>query len=249
MHLVNRKRIDFILGGAQKCGTSAVDRYLRDHPRIRMARRKEVHYFDKEKWSRRLDLGYRMYHRWFDWGEENLVRGEATPVYLYWKHCAKRIRQYFPDIKLIFILRCPVERAYAHWNMEYNRGREGRDFSTCIRAEVRGSQDRIASYVDRGFYTEQLDRYFQRFDRTRIHIIKYEDLRAAQEKTLKGIFDFLKVGDHGYDFLFYEVRKTAYHGEMSGADREYLNNIFREDVRQLQDLLDWDCGDWLRPAL
>src|SRR5438445_13846713 len=109
-----------------------------------------------------------------------LLAGEVTPSYLYWKPAMERIHNYNPQIKLIILLRNPVDRAFAHWNMQRFKGRESLDFLDALKEESR----RIArpltidarrfAYVDRGFYSEQLERVFHFFPRAQIKIVKFE---------------------------------------------------------------------------
>jgi hypothetical protein len=107
----------FLIIGAQKCGTSALTRYLSAHPQVLSATRKEIHFFDQDAAFHR---GHDWYHRHFAlsghrdrWG----IAFEATPCYLYYPKCPRRIFSYSPAMKLIVLLRDPVERAYSSWNM------------------------------------------------------------------------------------------------------------------------------------
>ena len=101
------KKIDFIIIGTQKGGTSALDHYLRQHPEIGMGKKKEIHFFDDEKIFSKTDINYNKYHDYFDFSIEKKVYGEATPIYIYWDQSCKRIWKYNKDIKLIAILRNP----------------------------------------------------------------------------------------------------------------------------------------------
>src|SRR6185503_6418815 len=115
------RRVDFFVAGVQKGGTTALDAMLRRHPAIQMARLngkdvKEVHFFDDESidWSA---PDYGKLHRHYDWSESR-VRGEATPIYLYWPNALKRLLAYNPNVKLIILLRHPIHRAFSQWQME-----------------------------------------------------------------------------------------------------------------------------------
>lgn len=110
----------FLIIGAAKCGTTALHAYLSLHPNIRPAWDKEVHFFDQDISYRR---GYAWYHTRFPL-PFRLARGAvtfcATPDYLFVPQCAERIYGYNPNLKLIAVLREPVERAYSFWNMLRN---------------------------------------------------------------------------------------------------------------------------------
>ncbi len=124
-------RIDFIVVGAQKAGTTALHEYLASDPNYAVSKTKELHFFDDETcdWSA---PDYARYHAQFDW-DRPAIRGETTPIYLYWPQSLERIAAYRPDIRLVAMLRDPVERAWSHWKMERSRGVETGDFSWCIR--------------------------------------------------------------------------------------------------------------------
>ena len=95
-------KIDFLIAGAQKGGTHALDAVLRAHPDVGMCRVKEPHFFDTEE-NFVGTPDYDLYHRRFDMASVALVRGEATPDYLYWPASMARIRTYNPGMKLIIM--------------------------------------------------------------------------------------------------------------------------------------------------
>src|SRR6266478_3510531 len=105
-------RVDFVIGGTQKGGTSALDSFLRQHPDICMPdTKKELHFFDREA----DDTDYKKYHANFRPKPEHRVIGEASPIYMYWETAPHRIWKYNSKMKWILALRNPVDRAfYAH---------------------------------------------------------------------------------------------------------------------------------------
>lgn len=110
-----KRRPDFLIVGAQKAGTSALESYLSEHPRIRCAKRKEVGFFSRDKCYR---SGADWYEGQFPYRTRpGLLFFEATPEYLYYPFAAERIFQFHSRIKLIVLLRNPVERAFSAWNM------------------------------------------------------------------------------------------------------------------------------------
>jgi hypothetical protein len=242
------EKLDFILAGAQKSGTTALHYFLEKHPQVTMGDQQEMHFFDDEKlFSRPVD--YAALHRHFALRMATTVAGECTPSYLYWKPAAERIWQYNPDIKLLVLLRNPIDRAFAHWNMQRFKGREPLDFIAAIEAE----KDRIArplslesrrfSYVERGFYTRQLERFFQLFPREQLKIVKFEEFRSKQQEVLNAIFEFLGVKP--LDRLRNKERNVVpYDREMTLDERKNLYGILGDEITALEQLLDWDCSDW-----
>lgn len=244
-------KVDFIIGGTQKGGTSALDAYLRRHPEIVMANQKEVHFFDNEELFRGKEADYSLYHACFTPdSSRRQVFGEATPIYMYWYPAPKRIWDYNPFMKWILILRNPIERAYSHWNMESNRGQESVPFLEAVKQERKRcremlpEQHRVYSYVDRGFYTEQIRRIWHFFPVEQTLFIKSEELRHAPRVVLERVCDFLQVGkllDVGCEI----VHAGKYVSVLSQAEKACLQDIFAAEIRALEKLLDWDCCDWL----
>ena len=216
----NRK-IDFIIAGTQKGGTTALDYYLRKHPEIGMGNNKELHFFDNETNFSKSKTNYSNYHNCFDFKDNKTVYGEATPIYMYWKPSCKRIWEYNPHIKLIFILRNPITRAFSHWNMEYDRGADKETFSNAIKNEdlrVKKAlpfQHRVYSYIDRGFYTKQIERLRKYFDEKQLLFIKYEDFKTNQEFKLKEIFTFISVDPDNFTFEYETIHKRGQHAKIS----------------------------------
>lgn len=105
------RRVDFFIAGVQKGGTTALDAMLRDHLQIQMARVKEVHFFDNGSldWSS-PNLDYLQDS--FGWTADNPVRGEATPIYIYWHSALRRLKAYNPDARVLIALRHPAFRAF-----------------------------------------------------------------------------------------------------------------------------------------
>src|ERR1700761_3269521 len=124
-------RVSFLVAGVQKGGTTALFDYLGDEPGLSLAREKELHFFDDESqdWAAPNTAAYHAAFAPFD----GRPRGEATPIYVYWPNSLARIRAYNPAMKLIVVLRDPVQRAWSHWRMEFARGVETRPFAWCIR--------------------------------------------------------------------------------------------------------------------
>lgn len=108
---------DFLIIGAQKCGTTALYTYLAKHPQIMPAKIKEVNFFNQDACYHKGSLWYHLHFPEHNQIKQACVTFEATPYYLYYPQVAQRIYQYDPQLKLIALFRHPVERAYSAWNM------------------------------------------------------------------------------------------------------------------------------------
>ncbi|KJD31496.1 hypothetical protein PK35_13855 [Tamlana nanhaiensis] len=245
-----RQKVDFIVCGTQKGGTSALDYYLRKHPEIGMANKKELHFFDNENIFNQKKIKYSQYENQFNFKLKKKVYGEITPIYMYWKPCCKRIWDYNPNIKLIFILRNPIERAFSHWNMEFDKNLESNNFINSIQTEINNNtnqpdlQHRVKSYIYRGFYSEQIIRFKNTFPENQLKFVKYEDFKIHQQEKLNDIFNFLGVNSNNYFYERRTIHKRKKHSNISQESKDFLINIFREDIKKVESLLNWNCNDW-----
>jgi hypothetical protein len=242
------ERLDFILAGAQKSGTTALHYFLTKHPDITMGDRQEMHFFDNEEiFSGPVD--YELLHEHFPPVAPSTIAGECTPIYMYWKPAMERVWKYNPDIKLLMILRNPIDRAFAHWNMQRFKGRESLDFLDAIKEEKNRAreatplQSRRYSYVDRGFYAEQLERVFQYFPREQVKVIKFEEFQGKKSETLDAIFRFLGL-EPVLSTRDKDRNVVPYERQMTHEERKHIYEIFEEDIAKLEQMLDWDCSDW-----
>lgn len=241
-------RLDFILAGAQKSGTTALHYFLEKHPDITMGDQQEMHFFDDEEiFSGPVD--YELLHRHFPAVSGSTIAGECTPIYTYWKPAIERIWKYNPKIKLLILLRNPIDRAFAHWNMQRFKGREPLDFLEAVKEENKRMQDaaplqtRPFSYVDRGFYAGQLERVFKYFPREQAKIIKFEEFREKNRETLDSIFLFLGVRAIAAP-RNKDRNVVPYERAIRPEERACLYPLFAEDIAQLERMLGWDCSDW-----
>jgi hypothetical protein len=253
----NPTKIDFVIAGTQKGGTTALDHYLRSHPGLCMAARKEVHFFDEDRYfnadhrPRRAD--YADYHALFPDDREGKVTGEATPIYMYWRDAPPRLREYRPDLRIILVLRNPVDRAFSHWNMERQRGGDDLDFWTAITTEEERCrsalprQHRVWSYVDRGFYSRQIERLWLCFPPEQVLVLRNGELRQEPAATLARVCDFLGV-DRLPAVAHEEVFAHPYAEGLSAREREYLCERYAEEIDRLEAMLGWDLDAWRRAS-
>ena len=239
-----KPQIDFIIAGAQKAGTTALFDYLGDHPQIGLSDVKEVHFFDDEGQDWRAP-DYGAYHAHFDLADRNLVWGEATPIYLYWKDSLARIRAYNPGIRLIVLLRDPVARAYSHWKMEFARGAETHPFDWCVRA---GRQrlsaaepwgfHREFSYVERGYYGAQIEHLLSLFPADQLLVLRAEDLEAKPGPVLETVSAFLGVDapPPAQPRRVHVGQDIAYPSRLTQADEALLRRLYAADMARLKAL-------------
>ena len=235
------QRIDFIIAGVQKAGTTALFDYLSDAPDVALSREKETHFFDDDSrdWAR---PDYGDYHALFD-APDGRPRGEATPIYLYWPNSLERIRAYNPKVRLVVLLRDPVARAWSHWRMEYARGFEKNPFAWCIRqgrmrlfeSEPWGFH-RAFGYVERGFYGEQMERLLGLFPKDQLLVLRAEDLQADPGAVLAAVRRFLGLPANAGPVAARQVhvgREMDYGSELTAEDTAFLRGLYARDQARL----------------
>ena len=243
------KRIDFVICGTQKGGTTALHTMLESHPDVGMGSTKEIHYFDDDGRFSGGDLTYEEYHAHFTWNGVAHLRGETTPIYMYWEPAPRRMMEYNPDLRLIVILRNPIDRAFSHWNMERNRNAEPLEFADALRAEPerlkreRSGQHRVFSYADRGRYARQLQRLWAFFPREQVLVLKSESFREDPGKGFDDVCRFLGLRQTPASPPANPNRGT-YSSRIGQREERMLGDLFADEVRQVEDLLGWDCSDW-----
>lgn len=245
-------RVDFLIAGVQKAGTYSLYRLLERHPEINLSKSKEVHFFDNEAidWS---SPPYRQYHRNFPRRRRGQVRGEATPIYIYWPDALERIRAYNPDIKLLLLLRDPIERTYSAFCHQRRKGRETLSFAAAIRegrariGDPKGLGNRQFTYVERGFYAAQLRRARALFPASNILPLDSRKLSRDPGALLSQVASFLGLGaPHGAVEEVHANKRAALEAPdpVAAEDVALLAEIFADDVAALKASLDFSIEQW-----
>lgn len=204
---------DFLIIGGQRCGTSSLYKYLGAHPQIVPSLRKETRYFSVE-YERGTDWYKAHFPMTAAMAGLARLRGssrtfEATPDYLLDPRTPSRVATTLPDSKFIAILRDPVARAYSHWQHMRRLGIETLSFEDAVALE----SDRIGSelqeirdgnagqfksffrfsYIARGCYAEQLERWLSTFSGSQFLILDAEELYTRPDEALHSICHFLGI--------------------------------------------------------
>jgi hypothetical protein len=210
-------KANFFIVGPPKCASSSLHYYVNQHPEIFMSEIKETHffgtYYDKD------EIGsYEEAH--FTGSEAFPIRGESTPTYSFLPLVPKRLYDYNPDAKMVFIFRDPVDRAFSGWLMQNGTGVEKEDFPTAIDLnfkqqkeldfhasdfELKWKRDQylrknknkleIRTFLEAGLYADQMKRYLEVFPAEQIHVVIFDDIRKDLDGVIKGISTFLGIDD------------------------------------------------------
>jgi hypothetical protein len=181
-----------------RCGTTTLWDLVGRHERVFQPSTKELHFFDDR--DRAYARGSEWYAEWFADAPAGSVVGESSPSYLYVNGTAERIRATLPNVRLVAILRDPVERAWSHYWFSVRRGREWLGFEKALDREeerTRKSEDPRwgpwFSYVGRSLYLDQLRRYESVFPREQLLVVLLEDLLRDPSTVMSEVFAHLSL--------------------------------------------------------
>ena len=198
---------DFLLIGAQRCGTTSLYRWLASHPQVAPPLRKEIQYFTLN--AERGEAWYRAHFPARAGDDGRPLTFEATPYYLFHPLAPARAAAAVASARLVVLVRNPVDRAFSHWRHNRARGTESLDFEAALAEEprrLRGEVERMLgdptyrsrahqlfSYASRGLYAEQLERWFAHFPRQQVLVVRSEDLYRRSEETFSRVLSFLAL--------------------------------------------------------
>ena len=292
---------NFIVIGAEKAGTTSLDYYLKQHPQIFMSEMKEPRFFAPEFYTtyfhgprvgkRTTPMTRETYEGLFEGVTDEVAIGEVSPQYLYFDSCGRRISELLPEVKLIAILRNPVERAFSAYNYQLTCGFDlENSFEQALALEKQRVVENwrpVWHYQSLGFYFKQLQRFLAVFPRENLSILLYDDLQRDAIALAQSAYQFLGVDPtfcpdttaknksaqpknrQVYD-LFYRdnplktgakafIPKSWRNGvrnfvagrnakpkqTLNGDIRKKLIEVYRDDIEQLQSLIDRDLSSWL----
>lgn len=253
---IHRMRMlpSFLIVGAERCGTTSMFYVLRQHPAVFSSTlpRKEVHYFDHKH-----HLGVAWYQCHFpliprarlaarDAG--NPAAFEGTPNYMFHPLAPARIHRELPDVRLLVMVRDPVERAYSAYAHQVGFGYETEPFERAVLeledARLRGEEERIIAdpsyysfnhchytYRARGYYADQLERLERLFGRDRIHVVDVGDFHTSPEPVYEQVLDFLRLPHR--DLPVFRRQNVRPRSPMPASLRSALEEHFRPHDERL----------------
>ena len=253
---------DFLVIGVGRGGTTSCFHYLSQHPSIIGSAYDEIGFFDEN-----FHLGLNWYRSMFPtkFLKKKIVKKfgkcltyDVTPAYIRKPWVARRIKELFPEIKLIALLRNPVDKAYSHYNSKMQvEGDTKTTFEEMVEEDIKTFQkfentnsiidDEYfrnyieKSYLGRGLYAQQLKIWFELFDPKQILILTSEELSTETNKVMNKIFRFLDLPD--YEIPDIVKRSTGNYTKMKMDTRKKLISFFSKYNQDLFKLLDQEF-DW-----
>lgn len=254
---------DFLVIGAMRGGTSSLYKYLSGHREVIASLRKETSYFSRhfyrgEGWYR-AHFPLAAHRRWAEAHDRRLVTFEADPGYLVDPRAPGRAAQLLPRAKIVAVLRDPVDRAVSHHQHMVRLGFEPLSFADAVAAEdsrIEADLERLStdtayhsarferfSYLHRGFYAPQLDRWLAHYPRPRILVIRSEDLFHEPVRSWTALMTFLDLdvtvprafANHSYRGGGLSDRPQL---DIPSTLRAELDVRFRDDATQWPQMVD-----------
>ncbi len=245
---------NFIIIGAMKSGTTSLYKYMSEHPCILPASYDEIGFFDSN-----FHLGFNWYRSMFprkkqmQMVKENKgisLTGEDTPFYFWNIESRDRIKKYLPKIKLIVILRNPVDRAFSEFNNKIRNEELDVNFETYVKKEIQELMDdpidiskfsHSSSIISRGIYVTQLEMWYELFPRNQILILNTNDLMNKSNKIQESICNFLNLPKFYSNQVFFEKRSK--YEKMKSDTRSRLEEFYKPYNESLYKLIgkrfDW----------
>lgn len=181
-------RPNFIIIGAARCATTSLHKYLSDHPDVFLSEPKEINYFSNKRYFERGEEWYLEHFR----NANCKAIGEASTSYTSAPNIPnvpERIVELLGNnIKLIYIVRHPIDRLLSHYTHYISRGRDIDALDDLIKSKTH-------SLIHQGLYTSQIERYLQHFAKENIHVLSVDGLLSKPSQTMSEIFNFLEIDD------------------------------------------------------
>lgn len=246
---------NFLIIGQAKCGTTSLYTYLTQHPQILPPIRREINFWNRES-TYSKGINWYLAHFPSVASEEKLITGEATTTYLDSYKAAQRLFQFFPNTKLIILLRNPVERVFSHYYMNsYRYGWDNRSLKEAIFSELDmlSQEPKVdlhsqvyatnGFYITRSTYIESVKQWMEIFPKEQFLILKSEDFFANPEAIVNQVFKFLEVKP--YQLQEYRNQNKGNYPAVSKSICKTLSNYFQPFNQQLEEYLDskfnWEC--------
>ncbi|MBT4529881.1 MAG: hypothetical protein HOC27_01630 [Phycisphaerae bacterium] len=218
--------ITFFMVGCQRCGTTWTAAALRDHPQVYQPVKKQSYFFD-----RYYDKGIDWYLSFFkDVKPHHKAVGEIATGYCF-PDSVPRMAKHFPDVKLMMVMRNPIDRAYSNYQTRKVE-EEWDSFEDAIELD--------SEFLERGQYIDQVEALLEYYDRDKILFLLYDDLSNNDRAYLTEILNFIGVDSDRESKLFGQRKNAAIFPRV----RKWLHLLGLDSFVHL--IRKSFIGDWLR---
>lgn len=243
------ERVGFMVAGSQKAGTSALIKLLGQHPQIALPVVKEPHFFDNDGFFSDKSIPVKEYHAGFPYLGPDRLYGEGTPRTMFSTESVERVFEYNPKMKIICVLRDPVERAYSAWNMNKTAG-ETRSFEELTRSEMNQIEKYgpirrgFNSYLSRGMYANQIVHLRKYFSPNQLMFIKYSRFKENNATVLDECIAFLELDPLSMVLNAKNTNVYRYESTMLPSTEKRLRDWYAPEISKVESLLCWNLSDW-----
>lgn len=256
---------DFLIIGAQKSATTSLLSYIGRHSQVHLGAKKTAHFFDLNfhkgvNWYADHFPRFRPWHASIfssdGLGVRDWLTGESCPSYMFLPDVPGRVRTFLPDVKLIAILRNPVDRLISQYQHERRKSRAEESFEDFIAPSLAAAWPpsgdieylRQRCAVPRGFYVDQLLHWQKFFPAQSLLILSFEELISNGTATLNRVFDFLGLEAQAVDTSIV-LNRGAGTGlpAIAPALRAQLENLYRQKNEGLEEITG-EKYSWCKPA-
>ncbi len=198
----NNFSIDFIGVGDQKSASAWIFGCLKEHPQICCSSKKETHFFDTDSL---YNKGIEYYKTFFDHCDKSKKKGEFSPSYMHNKEAAYRIKEQFPNVKIIICLRNPIEKLFSSYKYSKTSGIGSTLIYNSFEEMLKDKPKRIY----RNFYYKKVKRYFDLFGENNVKVIIFEDIKDNPWWVISNIYSFLNVDSNFKPKILYHKKNVT----------------------------------------
>ncbi len=210
----NKRKVNFFMVGAAKCGTTSMFRYLLQHPDVTWGEIKEPEFFSTKyvnlphKGPKAKEFDEVRTYRIEDYeflyrnvGAEKII-GDASTTYIYHEQCADDIKKYNPDAKILIMLRNPAVRAfsaYMHMKRDQCEKESFLDVYNQSNERVKMNYVGLFDYAGRSLYADRVEHYINIFGKDKVKVIVLEEFEKDKDKVMDELCDFLEISHFKFD--------------------------------------------------
>ena len=241
-------KADFLIVGTMKSGTSTLSSILNQHPKVNIPKN-ELHFFNRDI---NYNKGENFYNKNFITG---FLNGEKTPTYSYQPNCAERIYKYNSKIKLIWILRNPVDRAISNYYHAFKNGKENKSLIDCFMLEEkRVKQNIFKGYFVRSLYSKQVERFLKYFPKSQMYFAIFEEMIHNYDEEINKINNFLHIDKFSFELehknktkqnIFRKIYDLIINNKkIKNKIKIDLKFYYNEEINILEKLINKDLKIW-----
>lgn len=264
--------VDFLLIGSAKSATTSLSNGLSQHPDVCFSDPKEPQFFSDPNWRDRLEIYYALFGK-----KDAKLYGEGSTNYSKFPNYNQNIHQdifdYNPNMKIIYMMRHPIDRIVSHYIHSYNRGHESID-------DINVALTSNSHYLDTARYAMQIEPYINRFGRQNVLMLFFEDFVSKPQQVLNTTFNFLGIENISVDKKALDSNKSFNRSvlhykydnpktiidklrkvilifknyfnrnfinqkpHLSSETRTYIQNSVKDDIRKIEKLTGRDLSHW-----